>query len=130
MSREQLNAKFPGFGHILSITPERTSKTGRLITARVVGNRGSQIFDADQLRNTLGLKSTWFSVTPLFSPVASAGNPIQSLPLGFQITGRGFGHGLGMSQWGAFNLAQKGYKYQQILSHYYQNTRLAQIDVR
>ncbi len=38
--------------------------------------------------------------------------------------GRGFGHGVGMSQWGAFALAQRGTGYEQILQHYYRGAQL------
>ena len=38
--------------------------------------------------------------------------------------GRGFGHGVGMSQWGAYAMAQQGRSYQQILGHYYRGTEL------
>jgi stage II sporulation protein D len=38
--------------------------------------------------------------------------------------GRGYGHGVGMSQWGALGLAQKGQSYEQILGHYYRGTEL------
>ncbi len=41
------------------------------------------------------------------------------------VRGAGFGHGIGMSQYGAYGYAQKGYSYQRILSHYYTGTRLA-----
>ncbi|GAE03987.1 SpoIID protein homolog [Paenibacillus sp. JCM 10914] len=41
---------------------------------------------------------------------------------GFKFTGKGFGHGLGMSQWGAKGMADEGYDYKQILEHYYRNT--------
>ncbi len=37
----------------------------------------------------------------------------------FTITGRGWGHGIGMSQWGAYGLAKNGWKYKAILRHYY-----------
>jgi stage II sporulation protein D len=37
----------------------------------------------------------------------------------FTITGRGWGHGIGMSQWGAYGFAKNGWKYQAILKHYY-----------
>ncbi|MGE5653228.1 MAG: SpoIID/LytB domain-containing protein [Bacillota bacterium] len=40
----------------------------------------------------------------------------------FVFNGRGFGHGLGMSQWGAKAMADHGYTYIQILQHYYQGT--------
>lgn len=33
--------------------------------------------------------------------------------------GKGYGHGLGLSQWGAMGMAEKGYTYQQIIEHYY-----------
>jgi stage II sporulation protein D len=36
------------------------------------------------------------------------------------VSGRGFGHGVGMSQWGAQGLAKEGYSFDQILTHYYQ----------
>jgi stage II sporulation protein D len=41
------------------------------------------------------------------------------------ITGHGWGHGLGMSQWGAYGYAQHGFTYNRILAHYYPKTTLA-----
>ncbi|GIO34899.1 hypothetical protein J2TS6_60400 [Paenibacillus albilobatus] len=43
---------------------------------------------------------------------------------GFLFVGRGNGHGLGLSQWGAKGMADEGYGYQDILKHYYQNVTL------
>ncbi len=40
------------------------------------------------------------------------------------IKGRGFGHGVGMSQYGAYGFAQRGIGYQAILAHYYRGTTL------
>ncbi|MGH3093716.1 MAG: SpoIID/LytB domain-containing protein [Gaiellaceae bacterium] len=40
----------------------------------------------------------------------------------FVLKGRGWGHGVGMSQWGAFGMAQDGSSYRQILGHYYTDT--------
>ncbi len=47
----------------------------------------------------------------------------------FVINGRGWGHGVGMSQWGAHGYAQHGLSYDKILAHYYPGTRLAQAPV-
>src|SRR5438046_1798897 len=65
----------------------------------------------------------------LFGP---AGATPQSLPptgtvsvTTFVITGRGWGHGVGMSQWGAYGYAQRGVTYDKILAHYYPGTQLA-----
>ena len=41
------------------------------------------------------------------------------------IKGRGFGHGVGLSQYGAYGYAQHGRDYKQILDHYYRNTKVA-----
>ena len=40
------------------------------------------------------------------------------------IRGAGFGHGIGMSQYGAYGFALKGRGYQEIMAHYYKGTRL------
>src|SRR5436190_5530586 len=42
----------------------------------------------------------------------------------FVISGRGWGHGVGMAQWGAYGFAQHGASYEDILAHYYRNTTL------
>ncbi|WP_010270756.1 SpoIID/LytB domain-containing protein [Paenibacillus senegalensis] len=42
----------------------------------------------------------------------------------FVFHGKGFGHGLGMSQWGARGLAEQGYSYEEILKHYFQGATL------
>jgi len=45
------------------------------------------------------------------------------------VTGHGWGHGVGMSQWGAYGFAQHGWTYQRILSHYYPGTQLSQAPI-
>ena len=40
------------------------------------------------------------------------------------VTGHGWGHGVGMSQWGAYGYALHGWTYDQIVSHYYTGTEL------
>jgi stage II sporulation protein D len=46
----------------------------------------------------------------------------------FVVHGHGWGHGVGMSQWGARGLARHGWGWQRILAHYYPGTRLARAD--
>jgi len=57
-------------------------------------------------------------------PVAASAAPVQV------IRGAGFGHGIGMSQYGAYGMAQKGWRYDRILRHYYKGTRLGQAPSR
>ena len=46
----------------------------------------------------------------------------------FTIRGAGFGHGVGMSQYGAYGFAQQGTGYREILAHYYRNTALGTVE--
>lgn len=52
---------------------------------------------------------------------------VYKLPPRFIFWGRGFGHGVGMSQWGAQGMALSGANYEQILKHYYQGIALTHI---
>jgi stage II sporulation protein D len=49
--------------------------------------------------------------------------PAQGAPT-FVVTGRGWGHGVGLSQWGAYGFAKEGATFDEILAHYYQGTTL------
>jgi stage II sporulation protein D len=115
ISVSQLSNLISGVGNIVSMQPEETTKTGRVITMKVIGDSGQRAIDGEQIQRLLGLKSTRFS--------------IQKANGVFQVYGKGFGHGVGMSQWGAHNLARSGANYQQILYHYYQNASLAKLQV-
>lgn len=70
-------------------------------------------FKGDEVRSYLGLRSSDFSI-------AVNGD--------ITITTKGFGHGVGMSQYGAQYMAQSGKNYKEILAHYYVNTTLEKID--
>jgi stage II sporulation protein D len=45
----------------------------------------------------------------------------------FVVEGRGWGHGIGMSQWGAYGFARHGWSYPRILRHYFPGTRLERV---
>ncbi len=71
---------------------------------------------ATELRKTLGykrLKSTWFNVGIEGDAVVFAG--------------RGFGHGVGLCQWGAKGMAEAGYNYKEILKHYYRHAEIGRM---
>jgi stage II sporulation protein D len=57
-------------------------------------------------------------------PVAAAASTI------FVVKGRGFGHGIGMSQYGAQGFAQHGWDYRRILAHYYRGTTVGSAATR
>ncbi len=59
-----------------------------------------------------------------FTPPALKGTPQ------FVISGHGWGHGVGMSQWGAYGYAQNGFTFDKILAHYYPGTVLGPTTVK
>lgn len=72
-----------------------------------------RIFTGIELRKLLDLRSTDFEITRNNNT--------------YEITTTGYGHGVGMSQYGANNMAKKGKNYKEILEHYYQNTQISKI---
>lgn len=80
------------------------NESGRVAEVRIQ----NQIYQGVDLRSILGLRSSDFDIS------MENGNLV--------ITTRGWGHGVGMSQYGAEGMAKEGYSYQQILSHYYPGT--------
>jgi stage II sporulation protein D len=143
-----LSRAFPELESVTAIEVLATTATGRVRQARVVGPAGELLLSGAQLRSRLGLKSTWvrFALVPIAaspSPAAGEGQPSTALPLPplpaltlpppaspttevLQLValGRGYGHGIGMSQWGALGLARQGESYAAILRHYYRGTQL------
>ena len=91
----------------------------------VIGGSGT-ITTLNGLQGLLALAKDTRPATPNGSEssyyIVGAEGVQRSLPKLFQnaaITGKGYGHGLGLSQWGARGLAEKGYNYRQIIEHYY-----------
>ena len=75
---------------------------------------GGTVYKGTTLRTVLGLRSTAFMISTTDSKVT--------------ITTRGYGHRVGMSQYGADAMAVAGSDYQQILSHYYQGVTLTTLE--
>ncbi|SHG92702.1 stage II sporulation protein D [Thermosyntropha lipolytica DSM 11003] len=86
------------------------TKSGRVRKLKI----NDQIIEANYFRQKLGLPSTWWEFT-LKKDV-------------LLIKSRGYGHGVGMCQYGAQGMAQKGYHYEDILKYYYKDIKFCQID--
>ncbi|MEM1369718.1 MAG: SpoIID/LytB domain-containing protein [Cyanobacteria bacterium P01_H01_bin.15] len=111
ISAGQVSRAIGGIGQVRSFVPVQTSPQGRVAKMKVVGTRGSKVLTGAQIRKALDLRSTLFR--------------IQSNGGSFYVFGRGFGHGVGLSQWGAQYLSTQGVSYQQILAHYYQQANIS-----
>ncbi len=114
-SAEELSKRLAGVGNVVSISPTLTPY-GSLKSMKIVGTSGTRELKGEAVRNALGLKSTRFTITQEST--------------GLRFDGRGWGHGLGLSQWGAYKLASRGINYKQILGHYYSGTRLTTIKTK
>ncbi len=129
LNATQVQQAIGGVGTITSIDVVERTPYGRAKTVLVSGTEGSKTLTANEIRQRLQLKSTMFSITPTGVDNTTASLiPVAGSPSQFVISGQGFGHGLGMSQWGAASLASEGWSYQQILAHYYQGTGLAALE--
>ncbi len=124
LSLQQLQQAASGIGSITSVEVSQRSPFGRAMQVLIRGSQGQEEMSAGDFRVRMGLKSTMFTIGGGSATTAS----LTGGSAGFVVNGRGFGHGIGMSQWGAASLAQQGWSFQQILGHYYQGTALAALD--
>jgi len=101
----------------LGVTVDKNTEI--TVLSRTEGDRvaeikiGEKTFDGVKVRSLLGLRSADFEII--------------KTDTGVKITTHGFGHGVGMSQYGANGAAKVGYTYKQILSHYYPTAVLSNI---
>tara|TARA_Y100001968_G_scaffold323429_1_gene361087 strand:+ start:1778 stop:2974 length:1197 start_codon:yes stop_codon:yes gene_type:complete len=136
----ELRQVFFEIGGLNNIQVLKTSKTGRILTTKAYGPRGQLMINGKDLRKRLGLKSTLAKLEMVpYSTLSKSLNEsssnlskqkkallVPTSPLNYflLIKGRGAGHGVGMSQWGANGLAQKGANFRQILHHYYSGVKI------
>jgi len=111
-----LNANFSGCGNIKNITPKGQDLSGRLKNVFVETDNKSFQVPVKDFRNIIGpnrIKSAKFQV---------------KITKDFAVfEGIGWGHGVGMCQWGAYFMAKQGYDYKQILEYYYPQTKVEQV---
>ena len=90
----------------LEIKVVKNSESGRILKILINGveMKGSEV------RTKLALRSTDFEIEENDGKIV--------------IKTSGYGHGVGMSQYGALGMAKEGYKYDEILKHYYQGTTI------
>lgn len=101
------------------------------IASRVPGGR----IDELEVRTDAGLwvvtrnDIRFFLRTPDGRPLRSTRFDVVRGPArggGLELRGRGYGHGVGMCQWGAIGRARAGHSYREILAHYYPGTELVE----
>ncbi len=148
---EEIKAKLSGIGvnigEIVDLEVVETSPSGRIIDLKIVGTAGNYHAKLEKPRSLFNLKSNLFTIsktgalsqtvsvltskgieqrqvsdsilTSTGTITAQSGNATEYL-----FRGTGYGHGVGMSQYGAKGMAEAGYTCEQILAHYFTGTVL------
>lgn len=149
-SAEEIKARLAengvDIGDILNMEIVKTSESGRVLEVKITGTTGKKSYTKGYARTFLGLKSQLYTITPpentavyclsaegqnkvsgeyfiltaegLDSRQTDAGNG------NYIISGRGYGHGVGMSQWGARYMAEQGLTCEDIIKYYYKGAEL------
>ena len=113
------------FGKIIDLIPVERGTSGRLVRLKIVGTlRTLTIGKELEIRRTLSnshLYSSAFVVDKEYKEEEDREykEEEQKIPSRFILTGTGWGHGVGLCQIGAAVMGEQGYKYEEILSHYY-----------
>ncbi|MGE3153551.1 MAG: SpoIID/LytB domain-containing protein [Nitrospiraceae bacterium] len=106
-----------GVGVVATVTPFGFSRAGRVTRIRILHSGGELLLRGEDLRKIVG-----YSILP------SARFEIESVGSDVVFNGFGAGHGVGLCQWGAKEMAELGYSFGTILSYYYPGTSLLRID--
>jgi stage II sporulation protein D len=107
-------------GPIAAITPLTRNRSGRVSSVRVLHAGGGLVLKGEDLRRIIGyqrLPSMRFEVTEF------AVNP-ESRRVEAWFEGGGWGHGVGVCQWGMKALAERGWAAERIIAYYYPGTRV------
>ena len=115
----RLGRSVRGIGAITDLRVAGRGSSRRVIDLEVVGTQGTAHVRGGRIRSALGLREQLF----VFDRVYGAGNRVA----GFVFTGRGWGHGVGMCQVGAYGLARQGFSSEQILKAYYTGIELTKM---
>jgi len=110
------------FGTIIDIIPVERGTSARLIRLKIVGEKKTLTVGKElEIRR-------WFSESHLYSSAFTVEKQEvkNGIPGKFVLHGAGWGHGVGLCQIGAAVMGHKGYKYDEILKHYFKNITLEQ----
>ena len=122
-SQQDLRLLFPKIGGINKIKINDISNTGRIKSAEIYGENGSRQISGNNLRKKMRLKSTLVRFRFLELNNQNEMGEYAEEPY-LIIMGKGAGHGVGMSQWGAKYLANEGKTAENILKYFYKGVQI------
>lgn len=105
-----------GIGNLIDVNIKRRGVSRRAIELEIVGSNGVKTLKGGKIRSALRLKEQLFVLNKRYNANGAV--------VGYTFTGRGWGHGVGMCQYGAYGMAKMGVKYDRIIKHYYSGVDL------
>lgn len=117
-AEEKLKMLFflPTGARLVSMAPRENSAHRAFAVDFVFNNNIVKTLSANDFRKTFG-----------FGKVKSTHFQVKGTKEDFVLTGKGYGHGVGLCQWGAYRRAKEGHGFQQILAHYYPTSELSSL---
>ncbi len=144
--KEELKENGVDIGDIINMEVVKTSESGRVLEVKITGTTGTKSYTKSYARTFLGLKSQMYTIkapegSAVYGLSASGQNKVSgeyyiltaegidtrkaaSGDGKYVISGRGYGHGVGMSQWGARYMAEAGRTYEDIIKYYFKGAEL------
>jgi stage II sporulation protein D len=114
--QSRLSRYVRGIGTLYDVRIKQKGFSRRAVELEIVGSNGVKTLKGGKIRSALRLKEQLFVMNKRYD---SAGRVTS-----YSFTGRGWGHGVGMCQYGAYGLGKMGFKYDAILKHYYSGIEL------
>lgn len=114
--KQKLKTKLPGLRSIRSIRIVKYSPSRRALTLEINDGSRKNHLSGNAFRLTLG----GTTIQSLRFKLKKQGNY-------YLFKGNGYGHGVGLCQWGAKTMAQKGYSHRKILQFYYKQVKMKKI---
>lgn len=109
------------FNTIESMQVHQRSRSGRILALNVETDKGKLQLHKNEIRSALEPpRSTFFYLQPIYNDAKKLN--------GYTFIGGGFGHGVGLSQYGSYNLAKLGWSAKEILAFYYPQTEIKPLD--
>ncbi len=121
-TRRQLEATINrriSVGKVQDIQVVRRGVSGRIVELRVVGTKATETVRGFSIRNILDLRE----ILAVIEIQRDAKGEIEAVVF----AGKGWGHGVGLCQVGAYGMAVRGAGYREILAHYYRGAELTKL---
>lgn len=113
--QERINQSYP-VGRLIDLLPVKRGASKRVVELNIVGQASQSKVRGMRIRQILNLRDTLFVIDREYAPDGSISH--------FVFSGKGWGHGVGLCQIGAFRMAQEGAAYDEILGKYYRGISL------